>query len=308
MRKTLIRKFYSSFLKKTQPETKEYDFWGHETQKLNYDIYRPKYPSFFFEKILALIPLEARQNYLDIATGTGQLLFPLSSHFSNSFGIDKSETQIETTRQKILDLKAKNIQVEALSVEQLLNFKEKKNLPKFDLVTIGEALHWFPDVREVLRMIKEDVLQQGGIFSVIGYRSPVMEYNVVKDSKRKMEGQEFFKKWFEIIEPCFAFDLKALENMYEDYPFKDFFQVIGKEVCVERVPTSVDDFIKYLKTWSAYNFYVDKFAKNEGFVDPMLVLEEQIRNGLKGIEIQEFEEKEKPINVVFQFFIINMKK
>ena len=287
-------------------KTKEYDFWGHETQKINYDIYRPKYPSLFFEKILSLIPLENRQNYLDIATGTGQLLFPLNSHFLNSFGIDKSENQIETTRKKILDLNAKNIQVETLSVEDLLKFKVEKNLPKFDLITIGEALHWFPDVRNVLRMIHEDILQQGGIFSVIGYINPLMEYNL-KDSKKGILGHEAFKKWFSVIEPYFAFDLKALDNMYDGYPFKEFFQVIEKEVCVEKVPTTIDDLIKYLKTWSAYNFYCDKFSKNDGFVDPMLVLKEDIVKDLQGIEIQEFNEKKKQINIIFKFFIINMK-
>jgi len=63
----------------------------------------------------------------------------------------------------------------------------KKNLEsKFDLVTIGEALHWF-DIDELMGYITNSLLTQQGKFCVLSYNSPIVEYNVQQD-------EEFQKK------------------------------------------------------------------------------------------------------------------
>lgn len=53
--------------------------WEHKTQGVNYDRYRPYYPSDLTTKVL---PTSGSSSaYLDVATGTGQLLFSLYNKF-----------------------------------------------------------------------------------------------------------------------------------------------------------------------------------------------------------------------------------
>ena len=49
------------------------DLFGFDTQGAKYDQFRPKYPLNFISKSLQKLPL--KHKYLDIATGTGQILF-----------------------------------------------------------------------------------------------------------------------------------------------------------------------------------------------------------------------------------------
>jgi ubiquinone/menaquinone biosynthesis C-methylase UbiE len=70
------------------------DVFGFNTQGVNYDKFRPRYPSSFIQKCLSSI--KHRNKYLDIATGTGQLLFAFAPHFQYSKGIDISKNMIES--------------------------------------------------------------------------------------------------------------------------------------------------------------------------------------------------------------------
>ena len=67
------------------------DFFAF-TQGSKYEKFRPKYPSNFLTKTLNRVPV--KNKYLDIATGTGQLLFEIARHFKKSKGIDISEKMI----------------------------------------------------------------------------------------------------------------------------------------------------------------------------------------------------------------------
>ena len=55
------------------------DLFGFETQGIKYDQHRPKYPLNFLNAPLK--KLKHRRRYLDIATGTGQILFQIASNF-----------------------------------------------------------------------------------------------------------------------------------------------------------------------------------------------------------------------------------
>lgn len=58
------------------------DLFGFETQGVKYDTYRPRYPAQFLQKTLH--KTKGRNRYLDIATGTGQILFELHKNFQHS--------------------------------------------------------------------------------------------------------------------------------------------------------------------------------------------------------------------------------
>lgn len=64
------------------------DIFGFKTQGVNYEKFRPKYPKKLLEGCLRAV--RSKNRYLDIATGTGQLLFNFAVNFENSKGIDIS--------------------------------------------------------------------------------------------------------------------------------------------------------------------------------------------------------------------------
>ena len=74
------------------------DIFGFKTQGINYDKFRPRYPQKFIE--LYVSKMKGKQRYLDIATGTGQLLFAFAPHFALSKGVDISPQMVETAQEK----------------------------------------------------------------------------------------------------------------------------------------------------------------------------------------------------------------
>ena len=74
------------------------DIFGFKNQGINYDKFRPRYPQQFID--LYLLKNKGKHRYLDIATGTGQLLFAFASHFSYNKGIDISPQMIQTAQEK----------------------------------------------------------------------------------------------------------------------------------------------------------------------------------------------------------------
>lgn len=75
------------------------DLFGYANQGVNYDIYRPTYSPQLLSKALA--KLKAKNKYLDIATGTGQILFQLATKFTQSYGLDISKKMIGVCKDKI---------------------------------------------------------------------------------------------------------------------------------------------------------------------------------------------------------------
>ncbi len=68
------------------------DRFGFKTQGSNYELYRPKYTAAMIEDTLKRV--KNKNKYLDVATGTGQLLFVLAQHFKVSKGIDISDKML----------------------------------------------------------------------------------------------------------------------------------------------------------------------------------------------------------------------
>ena len=72
-----------------------------------YDIARPKYTKEIFSHTISRV--RNKDNFLDIACGTGQLLFPISEHFKKSIGIDISSQQIDMAKKHINNFPDRNI-------------------------------------------------------------------------------------------------------------------------------------------------------------------------------------------------------
>ncbi len=89
--------------------------------------------------------------------GTGQLLYSIAPHFSFSKGIDISAKMLETA-QKLLDTDFINLKGKIqIHKSDVINLHDKD---QYDLITIGQALHWFP-VRETLLKLKNFLHPEG---------------------------------------------------------------------------------------------------------------------------------------------------
>ncbi len=100
------------------------DIFGFTTQGINYDKFRPRYPKKLISKCLN--SLKSKNRYLDVATGTGQLLFQFAPSFKESKGIDISETMIKAglqARESFLQAnKTFNV---SLEVSDVMNIQEQ---------------------------------------------------------------------------------------------------------------------------------------------------------------------------------------
>lgn len=277
------------------------DLFGFETQQSNYDLYRPAYPEEYYELILKKVPLSSREHYLDLGTGTGMVLFQLNKYFSKiSLGIDKSLKQLETAQKKLTN-DNKNIVFELMDIKDLTGYMNEKKLPRFDLITIGEALHWF-DVPQALKSIREEWLAKNGILAVLGYICKGFVYNI-QDKTKESKGFKVYEKMMESVGPYFECDRVELEQAYPTYPFSKFFENIDRREDIVQKEISVNEFIRYIKTFSGYNTYLADNSKKEGFVDALEVMEKQIKEDLNcfGGDICNLE---KPLKLVMKFFLI----
>lgn len=68
------------------------DLFGFQTQGINYELYRPTYPTSMLNKVIGQI--KGKNRYLDIATGTGQILFQMCNNFEYSQGLDISQNML----------------------------------------------------------------------------------------------------------------------------------------------------------------------------------------------------------------------
>ena len=116
------------------------DLFGFVTQGVHYDQFRPKYPLTVIGECLK--NLKKKDNNLDVATGTGQLLFPLAADFkARRIGTDISDKMIKVANEKALEFeKDSGIKIEIVKKDCL---EVPLQNTKFDLITVGQALHWF---------------------------------------------------------------------------------------------------------------------------------------------------------------------
>ena len=80
----------------------EKDPFGFKTQGVNYQSFRPKYPQTLINRCLK--NLKNKNKFLDIATGTGYVLFSLASNFNRSVGTDISDKMLSVSQEKAKQL------------------------------------------------------------------------------------------------------------------------------------------------------------------------------------------------------------
>ena len=188
-----------------------------------------------------------RQTAWDCATGNGQVAAVLADHFERVEATDISQTQLDQAVRK------PNITYRVSPAEQT-PFADAS----FDLVTVGQALHWF-DVDAFHAEVRR-VLKPGGVIAEWGYGLNTISPEVDVLVRHFYSG---------VVGPFWDAMRRHVENEYADlsFPFagveKRHFEVIRH--------WDAERFLNYLRTWSA----VRKYIQANG-ADPVDALAEKL--------------------------------
>jgi len=278
-----------------------------------YEQFRPRYPQRFIDKIRS--EASNKKNYLDIATGTGQVLFELYDLFSSLVvAQDLSESMMAVTQQKAEQLKQegkadqefKFVPGDVHNIVELL--AKEKIEEKFDLVTIGEAFHWLK-MEYMLELIKEKLLEKGGSLAILSYPAPTFGLNS-KDEELNKEILKAFQEYKDSTHSDSRSDprlnLEALQNGYLNVPFNKYFDKVERDTEETNVPSSVEAVIGNLRSWTGYVQYVQKHGSEPGYIDPAEVLREKMEKVVeKAKENGSLLDQDKPLlrTVIFSLVI-----
>jgi len=280
---------------------KQDPFGIHKNQAEAYDLDRPRYPKEFIDIITKNIIVN--QNYLDVATGTGILLYELYDKFQGSLVAN----DISTKQLKVAEKKAKELGLESrfqFIESDAFEIKEKLKKPtRFDLITIGQALHWL-DVDKFVNYVKNDLLSDDGVFVVTGYFCDGFDYNFPFDPDFALSGQKIYDEYYATVKPYFYCDRDALDKGHSDFNFKKYFSHFERFDCTVRTELPIEKFVNFLGTASAYNVYRNKFGTQQDYVDPVQKANKAIRDSLDQYYVKKgILAPEKPVVMKMHFFL-----
>jgi len=179
-------------------------------QAAAYAAFRPSYPQTMFDFLLTHV--KGRKAAWDCATGNGQVATVLARYFETVYATDISQKQLDEAP------KLSNV-VYSQSPAEKTTFAGNS----FDLITVGQALHWF-DQPEFFREVNR-VGKKGGLLAVWGYSflqiHPTIDtvianfyHNIVGkywDEARKLVEDEYRSIYFpfrEIVTPTFYINVE----------------------------------------------------------------------------------------------------
>src|SRR5882724_2234062 len=141
-----------------------------------YEELRPPYPPSFFREVAQRLPLDKQHALIDLGTGPGLLALGFAPYVGRIVGVDPEPAMLAA---------AKNAAEHASQAFTLIQGKAEElpdDVGRFDVVTIGRALHWM-DREATLARLERLVAPAGVIlvcasFSATNGRNPWLEdYN-----------------------------------------------------------------------------------------------------------------------------------
>ena len=208
-------------------------FSGHSKQ---YATFRPTYPDQLYQFLFQHVPNKGRA--WDCATGNGQVARHLSTCFQEVQATDISPQQIEQAFQ-------------ATNIHYAVCTAEKTSFPdhSFDLITVGQALHWFDQAKffdEVKRVGKpESILAVWG-YALLFIDTPIDA--IILDFYHNTVG------------PYWDVARRQVEAEYKTVAFP-FSEITAPSFAIE-VPWSLQHLTGYLESWSATQKYIKAKGSN----------------------------------------------
>jgi SAM-dependent methyltransferase len=207
-----------------------------------YAAFRPTYPDELYAFILS--HLQNKKTAWDCATGNGQVAGHLAPHFEKVFATDISQQQLNEAK------KVTNI-FYSVSPAEKTDFTKNQ----FDLITVGQALHWFK-IQEFYREVNR-TLKPGGLLAIWGYALLNIEPEI---------DRLFVEFYSNTVGPYWDEARRLVENQYRDIPFP--FELMQSPEFYIRVSWSLHHFAGYLTSWSATQKYIH--AKGTNPVDALM--------------------------------------
>lgn len=197
-----------------------------------YALFRPTYPVELYEFILK--HTSGRQKAWDVGAGNGQVACRLAANFESVLATDVSQTQLQEASQ------APNITYVQASASHCPAADQT-----IDLITIGQALHWFP-LAEFFDEV-ERVARPGAVLAAWGYSL----CSVSEEVDRLLK--DFYRN---TVGPFWDAERKWVDEHYQTMPFPNRWRERPAPALSISFQWTLDQFAGYLSTWSAVRNYL----------------------------------------------------
>jgi ubiquinone/menaquinone biosynthesis C-methylase UbiE len=201
-----------------------------------YAEFRPSYPEELFTFLLS--HTKNLQRAWDCGTGNGQVAIGLAKFIKHVDATDISQQQLNNAAQH---------------PSITYHLCDAHNTPftdnSFDLITIGQALHWF-DFENFYKEVRR-VSKPGATLAVWGYN--ICRVDPIID--RALEN--YYKN---TIDPYWHPRRKLIDEAYQTIPFP-FMEISTPEFEISE-EWSLDHFIGYLTSWSATQNFIKEKGEN----------------------------------------------
>lgn len=196
-----------------------------------YADFRPHYPAALFDWLASQCTMQ--ECVWDCGAGSGQASIPLAAYFSSVHATDASASQIAQAESH------PRIQYRVASAED-----SGLASTSVDLITIGQALHWFDLARFYAEARR--VLKPGGVIAA-------WSYGMIRVEGAEIDAaiQHFYRH---TIGPYWPAERRHVENGYRDLDFP--FELINPPPLSMQVHWTLDQLLGYLRSWSASARYL----------------------------------------------------
>ena len=216
------------------------------TQSKSYAAFRPTYPKTLYDFIMKHV--KQHDVAWDCACGNGQVAKDLAERFDKVYATDHSANQVANA------VKKGNI-VYSVSPAEKTSFNDHQ----FDLITVGQAIHWF-DIPAFFTEVRR-VSKPGGVIATWGYGllsigdqiDPIIHH--------------FYTQ---VMGPYWDNERKLIDDEYKtiEFPFEKI-EVPPFEFSFE---WTLDELQGYLSTWSSVQKYIKQHQS-----DPVAPLIDDVR-------------------------------
>ena len=214
-------------------------------QSAGYARHRPHYPAALFEYLAGL---GGRELAWDCATGNGQAAIALAGYFERVIATDASSAQIAAA------IVHPGVRYRVATAEQ-----SGLEAGTVDLVTVGQALHWFDTARFFAEAAR--VLVAGGCVAAWCYEL----CTVSPECDAVVE-----RLYTDITGPFWPPERRLIEERYAGIDFPG--TAIEAPAFEMSTQWSADDMLGYLRTWSASQRYRRRHGD-----DPVRLIEDELR-------------------------------
>lgn len=203
-----------------------------------YASFRPTYPAELYDFILKQV--KRPRVAWDCACGNGQVARDLADRFEKVYATDQSQSQIDNAHKK------QNIVYSVCPAE-----KTPFNDQQFDLITVGQAIHWF-DIALFFDEVRR-VSKPGAVVAVWGYSLLSVDHGI------DLIINHFYTS---VIGPYWDAERKLVDERYRtiDFPLTR----IDVPPFDFSFNWTLDELRGYLNTWSAVRKYI-----NQNHVNPV---------------------------------------